>query len=253
MSEQDFRDLCETFKINVKDQRWLKDNLDLQVEIYNDEIAERQIGFSMDHDTLKVCLRNVRSARMAIGGKALGKAAKNALGFHSSRFANLPSPYWLLELFPRHPALTGLDRKLAQLSDNRLRRPFGHGSFGVRSLIEKTQNIVVGHDPRTVIVEMLGELENALDLALRTLPLMPGAKGGAPSKDFRKYVVANLASWFWILGRETKAGLRSDFLHFCENVFDAMGWKSHKSGLKAVIPKALKLSQKTPSKIRVVS
>jgi hypothetical protein len=242
VSEEHFAELCETFRIKAQDRSSLRQWLDELVSVCNHpDIGGKHVTASMDRYAVRRCLRGLRVAEVSFKPRAISKTGESALRLSADRLASLPSLLWLQERIPDPGVFNKVNRELAQLSSGGRKLTFGY-----RNVIARAQHDIVERYPSEVIAGILCNTREMLEQALQILPLLQGGKGGRPRQDVRKWVIFNLARKFEELGYGLQAGPKSEFPHFCEVVFDGLGWKSQKKGLRAAIPAALKRFPKTP-------
>jgi hypothetical protein len=189
----------------------------------------------MDRDTVTLAGRYLRKANDAISDRALGPAAKAALLRESDDLAHMVTLQWLRQHFPTNPSLAGLSIRREAL-------PAGDtiSLFDLERLSFEARRNVVQTEPIEVVEGLLADLAKAHRDARKSIVRLPGGKGGQPRGEVRRLVIVSLAERFRSLGRKVQAGEKSEFVRFCTDLFDAMGWSSETKGLQAAVAATLK-------------
>jgi hypothetical protein len=92
---------------------------------------------------------------------------------------------------------------------------------------------------KNTLLATLTQTQQGIEAALSMIKSDPAARGGRPSLQYRRYMLANLATLWRSIGKRTPTSPSSEFVGFCEYVFECAGWP--KRGVASDIPRALQL------------
>lgn len=242
MTDEDFDEICATFKIDRDKRDDMRRRFDEIVHEYATKIRGERLRLDRqaDQDWLRDALTATQRARAALPSRP-GEAAEVPLKVAGALLGPVVSASWLGEKFPGFGNLL-----LAQNSDRGSpewkpwRPPADDPSAMARAEF-------IGRETVPVLSALLAEVELVLKIADGMLPLLPGGKGGRRRLMHRRYMIANLAKCWRSLGRRPTSGPNSSFTAFCEAVFESIGWPT--DGLQAAVPDALTLLRHHPERI----
>ena len=241
VSEEDFDFICGTADIPSAKRNWLRENLNGLVALFADEIAANRLQPTQQADTdhIKKARKSVAKARAEIA-RATGPAARLAFRASGRRIGSLVAASWLRQRFPGDRLTPNLYYWPQEDND------YGPSPFSLRAPVEADDMSLAERiffaERRTmlVMVAILDDIAAALKSAETRIVAPPPEKrgsGGRKPLTTRRYVLANLAEFWYELGRRPATGRTSKYGVFCEMVFDGMGWPT--TGVNAALADAI--------------
>jgi hypothetical protein len=209
ISNSDFDEICDSFKISPKKNRdFLRATVD-GATAGAAEFMKRQRSQPHRRDDRKL----VAGAISALGKirqrvDRLGPEGKQALVECECFLSPLLSARWLHQRFPAD----ALSPRIAGLA----------AGFEDHSLDQR--RLFIGRRPSLVVNAILAELRQALNASLSRLKRGPGAKGGRKPALARHIFILSLIRAWNFMGRTLSTGPKSDFVKFVEAVVVSIGW-----------------------------
>ena len=246
ISEDDLEEIVSTFRIPRDRQQELRDFLDELVEVFAAEVSRErsQPTQKADRGQLEKARNAVVKARVAIN-LAAGPAAKGALRRTAGRIGTMLSASWIQGRFPDDRIAPGLHYWPLE-DDDAVRAParVAVRPVPVDDLSLKERQYFAEYRAREVILAVLDALDSTLADARRRIVMPPKRAKGVGGRNpltQRRYLLANLARFWRVLGGTLGRGKRSGFADFAEAICSAIGWPI--DGVAADVPKAIKLSR----------
>ncbi len=246
ISVDDFEEIVCRFKIPLARRPALRDFLDEMVEEFAGAISrERSLpNQRADRGQIDKARKAIAKARVAIN-LASGPAAKAALRRTAGCIGTMLSASWIRGRFPHDRIAPDLhfwpdDGRSVRTSARVPARP-----VPIDDLSRDERAYFAEHRARELIVAVLNVFDATLaETRRRIVTPREDAKGigGRIPMVLRRYLLANLARFWRVLGRIPGRGVRSSgFPDFADAVCDAIGWPT--DGVYADLPKAIKLSR----------
>jgi hypothetical protein len=242
LSREKFSEICAGFEISDRHATELKDYLDELVSYLHDWMSqEKAANRRADRDRIIKIRNRITAAQYELNG--LGIDGRLAVRSTADRLADILSGDWLRYHFPGDaPSRT----------TPRVPPPRAHRTMREPSLDEKYSNYeFIRHRARETLLALLRDLESVLASALTSLDSDPRARGGRQPLAYRQNVILNLASIWHGIGQKVVGTHNSDFVVFCNYIFEVWGWPT--DGLGRAIPNAIKdfrSRQKNPARLR---
>jgi len=240
ISEDDFASLCEMYKIPSSVSADWRKRLDRLVNVFVGEMSndKRKRGRGLDRVGLEKTLSCIKNAKAEM--EKLGYSGQKALTSISPFVGPMLAARWLSESVRGgdqvlHGAGVGRSRR----DERGIRSRTGAGSnfFGEDETLDARRELV-GWRPAETLIAALKRIECGLVVALREIDVQPRAKGGRTPLEDRHMFIVNLCEIWNGFGKALSTGPNSDFVSFCESVFEAVGWPT--GGVDSAIPGAIR-------------
>jgi hypothetical protein len=224
ISDSDFDEICESFKISSKKNR---DFLRAMVDGATAGAAEfltQQTSSQARRRNDRKLVASATSALKKVRQRLdrLGPQGKEALRSFDDFLSPVVSTRWLHQQFPNDslaPKITGLA-----------------ADFEDRSLDQRS--LFIWNRPQLAVNAVLAELGQGLNATLSRLKSGPGAKGGRKPLIARHVMILSLVRVWGLIGRKISTGPKSEFVDFVETVLVSSGWPE--SGIPDAVADAVK-------------
>jgi hypothetical protein len=223
ISDSDFDEICESFKISPKKNR---DMLRAVIDGATAGIAEFQTQQRSQPHRRKdrKLVADAISALEKVGERLdrLGPEGKETLRDCDYFLSPVVSTRWLHQQFPND----SLAPKIAGLA----------ADFEDRSLDQR--RLFIWNRPSLAINAVLAELGQGFNATLSELKSRPGAKGGRKRAIGRQLMIQSIIRAWTTMGRKVSTGSKSDFMNFVAAITSSTGWSER--GLPTAVAKAVK-------------
>jgi hypothetical protein len=209
ISDSDFDEICESFKISPKKNRNI---LRAAVDGATAGIAEFQTQQRSqphrrdDRELVASAISALKKVRRPLD--RLGPKGKDALREFEDFLSPLVSARWLHQQFPND----SFTPKIAGLA----------ADFEDRSLDQR--RLFIWNRPSLAVNAVLAAIDQGLNATLSRLKSGAGAKGGRKPLIARHVMILSLVGAWAHIGRRISTGPKSDFVSFVEAVLVSIGW-----------------------------
>jgi hypothetical protein len=236
IKDDDFEEICGTFKIPSPDRASLKARLDDLVNHLAADLRRKGPDRASDSAQIKEAREHLERAQRALS--RLGQSGSIALKRPISIVLGpMLAAQWLAERYGNDPSAPR--RTVAKTHPGRdpIRSPMRGTTYFIEEHTLRDRINLIREKPGHVAVATLKEIQSSLEMASRHLKQQPGSRGGPKPLVARRNLLINLVEIWERLGRKHSTYVDSDFVGFCEAVVSAIGWPT--DGVGSAIPDAV--------------
>ena len=223
ISDSDFDEICESFKISPKKNRdFLRAVVDGATAGAAEFLMQQRSRphRRTDHKLVKDTASALEEVRQWLD--RLGPEGKEALREFEHFLSPLVSARWLHQQFPND----NLALRIAGLA----------ADFEDRCLVQR--RMFIWNRPSLAVNAVLAELGRGLNATLLRLESRAGAKGGRKPLFARHIMILSLVRFWELIGKKISTGPKSEFVKFVEAVLVSIGWPE--SGIPDAVADAVK-------------
>jgi hypothetical protein len=222
ISDSDFDEICESFKISPNKRERLRALIDgARAGVAEFMTQQRSQPHRRNERKLVASATSaLKKARQRLD--RLGPEGKEALRSFDDFLSPLVSTRWLHQRFPND----SLAPKIAGLA----------ADFDDRSLEQRS--LFIWNRPSLAVNAVLAALDQGLNATLSALQSGPGAKGGRKPLIARDVMILSLVRAWGLIGRRISTGPKSEFVEFVEAILVSIGWSG--SGIPDAVADAVK-------------